>query len=237
MPRALALIELHSANAQRQGAELVCFPECFLQGYEVSADHVAAVALDLESPEFERTLRRLEDVAPVIVLGLIEKEAGKFYNSAVVMSRGALVTRYRKCHLFGGEQAIFERGRDYPLFEVGGMKVGMNICYDLQFAESSEAVVRAGAELVACPCNNMMRPSSAEDWKFRHNEIRCERAREARVWIASSDVTGEYNRRISYGPTAVIDPGGRVIAQVPLMTTGMVVVDVPPGGFAGSSMG
>jgi predicted amidohydrolase len=227
LPRALALIELHAMNAQRQGAELVCFPECFLQGYDVSVDHVAAMAIDLASPEFERILRRLADVVPVIVLGLIEKDAAKFYNTAAVLRRGALVTRYRKCHLIGAEHAIFEPGREYPVFQVGGIKVGMNICYDLRFAESIDAVVSAGAELVACPCNNMLRPSSAEDWKFRHNEIRCERARDARVWIASADIMGEYEGRISYGPTAVIDPGGGVVAQVPLMTTGMVVVDLP----------
>jgi predicted amidohydrolase len=224
--RALALIDFHSTNAQREGAKLVCFPECFLQGYDVSAHHVATVALDLKSSELERILRRLEGLEPVIVLGLIEKDAGKFYNTAVVIARGTLVTRYRKTHLIGGERSIFERGRDYPVFDVAGLRVGINICCDLQFAESVEAAVGAGAELLVCPCNNMLRPSTAEDWKLRHNEVRSERARDARVWILSSDVTGGHDGRISYGPTAVIDPGGRVVAQVPLMTTGMVVVEL-----------
>lgn len=227
----LALIELHCTNAQRQRVDLVCFPECFLQGYDVSADHVATAALDLESPEFDRVLRRLAGLDPVIVLGLIERgDAGRFYNTAVVIERGVLVTRYRKRHLIGAEQALFEPGSDCSVFDVAGTKVGINICYDLQFPECAETAVSAGAELLACPCNNMLRPSVAEDWKSRHNEIRCDRARDARVWIVSSDVTGEYAGRISYGPTAVIDPTGRVIAQVRLMTTGMLVVDVPPVG-------
>jgi predicted amidohydrolase len=218
--RALSLIESHTANAHRQGAKVVCFPECFLQGYDVRAEYVANAALDLESFEFELILRRLEPLEPVVVFGLIEQEAGKFYNTAVVIDRGKLVTRYRKAHLIGREQAIFEAGSGCSLFEVSGTKIGINICYDLQFAESAESAVRAGAELLVCPCNNMLRLETAEEWKFRHNEIRCKRARDARVWILSSDVTGELNGRISYGPTAVIDSSGTVIAQVPLLSTG-----------------
>jgi hypothetical protein len=76
-----------------------------------------------------------------------------------------------------------------------------------------------------CPCNNMLRPETAELWKHRHSEIRRQRARDASVWIISSDVTGEHDGRISYGPTEVIDAGGMVVDQVPLMTTGMIVVE------------
>jgi hypothetical protein len=48
----------------------------------------------------------------------------------------------------------------------------------------------------------------------------------ARVWLLSSDVTGERGGRISYGPTAVIDPRGTVVDQVPLMTTGMALAEI-----------
>jgi predicted amidohydrolase len=225
--RALALVELHTTNAQHAGAELICFPECFLQGYDVTPSHVEAVAVELDSLAFEQILERLRRLRPVVVLGLIEKLDNKFYNTAVVISQGVHVARYRKTHLVGSEQAIFGRGDDYPVFDVGDFKVGINICYDLQFAECADAAVAAGARLLACPCNNMLRPATAEDWKLRHNEIRCRRAREARVWMMSSDVTGECGGRISYGPTAVIDPMGNIVAQVPLMTTGLVVVDIP----------
>jgi len=42
--RALSLVELHAAEAARAGAALVCFPECFLQGYDVSPGHVTSAA-------------------------------------------------------------------------------------------------------------------------------------------------------------------------------------------------
>jgi len=227
--RALSLIDFHARSAQRQGVDLVCFPECFLQGYDVTAAHVASTALELESCDFQRILCRLAGIETVIVLGLIEKDRGSFYNTAVVIARGALVTRYRKIHVVGSEGMIFARGSGHSLFEVGGVTVGLGICYDLRFLEFVESAVGAGAELLACPCNNMLRPSTAEEWKHRHNEIRCERARDAGVWMMCSDVTGERDGRISYGPTAIIDSSGTVIAQVPLMTTGMVVAELSSG--------
>jgi predicted amidohydrolase len=47
------------------------------------------------------------------------------------------------------------------------------------------------------------------------------------VWLVSADVTGARDEhRVGYGPTSVINPRGEVVAQVPLMTTGMVVADI-----------
>ena len=204
----------------------MCFPECFLQGCDVTMGHVTRVAIDRKSSEFAQVLRTLEAYQPVIIVGFIERQGREFYNSAVAIDRGTVVACYRKNHLLAGEQSVFEAGTEYPLFEVQGIKVGINICFDLNFAEAAQAVVEQGAELIACPCNNMMHRGAAENWKHRHNEIRAQRAREQGVWLVSSDVTGESDGRICYGPTAVIDPRGAVIDQVPLMQTGMVVVEI-----------
>jgi 5-aminopentanamidase len=197
-----------------------------LQGYDVRAEHVAEVAIDLRSTEFDHMLHELERLQPVIVVGLIEREAGTFYNSAVAIDGGKVIARYRKANLLKGEQSIFEPGDGFPIFDDAGIKVGINICYDLSFAESIRRAAAAGAELLACPCSNMMPRKMAEGWKPRHNEMRSRYAREQGVWIVSSDVTGERDGWISYGPTAVIDPAGTVIDQVPLLETGMVVAEI-----------
>src|SRR5947207_13336935 len=96
IPRAVSLVQACVAHAERQGAHLVCFPECFLQGYDVDAGHVAEMAMDLASPEFSRILWSLKDFQSTIVIGLIESERGARFNSAIVVRRGALVARYRK---------------------------------------------------------------------------------------------------------------------------------------------
>jgi predicted amidohydrolase len=113
--------------------------------------------------------------------------------------------------------------------DVDGLCVSVNICYDLQFDDGARAAGRAGARVLACPCNNMIRREAAEQWKLRHNEIRTLRAREANLWVVSSDVTGERDGRVAYGPTAVIDPLGRVRTQVPLLTEGVALWEVDGG--------
>ncbi len=52
-------------------------------------------------------------------------------------------------------------------------------------------------------------------------------AGETGLWIVSADITGERDGRISYGPTAVINPQGQVVAQVPLLEIGMVTLEIP----------
>ncbi len=48
-----------------------------------------------------------------------------------------------------------------------------------------------------------------------HNSVRGERCRETGLWLVSADVTGERDGRISLGPTAVPNPAGEVVAQLP----------------------
>jgi predicted amidohydrolase len=223
---AIATVREYALRAQRLEARLVAFPEAFLQGYEISADHVAATAIDLGAAEFERLLRQLRDLAPVIVLGLIEKDARGFYNTAVVIERGRLAIKYRKRHLLEAEARVFDAGVDFPVLELDGVRVGISICYDLQFRDTSELAAKARARLLVCPCNNMLRRENAKKWKHLHNAVRAERAREAGVWILSSDVTGERGPRLAYGPTALIDPSGTVVDQVPLLTEGLLIAEV-----------
>jgi predicted amidohydrolase len=226
VPRALEVIAHHALDAQRRGARLVCFPEAFLQGYSLDPKHVGTVALDLHSSAFRQILDRLRDLEPVLVIGLVERAGRTHYNTAAVVERGKLVGRYRKVNLLRLEKAVFEPGDEYPVFPVDGLTFGVSICYDLCFPESLRSLAKAGAELVVCPCNNMLPPPAADEWRGRHNEIRTRHAEAAGVWLLSSDVTGERDGHVCYGPTALIDPFGAVVQQLPLSTPGMLVADV-----------
>lgn len=225
---ALACAADLAANAEAQGAELLCLPEGFLQGYLTEETAARRCALDLTSPGFEAVRSRLAKIRPMIVMGMIEIEDGRLFNTAVVLDRGTLAGRYRKAHLLGGEQA-FEAGRDSPVFEVAGLRFGINICYDTNFPETARKVADGGASLIVCPANNMMPRKAAETWKAAHNAVRGERCRETGLWLISSDVTGERDGRVAWGPTAVLNPAGEVVAQLPLDQTGLLVVDLPVG--------
>ncbi len=224
--RAASLMNDYAQNAERHGADLVCFPECFLQGYDIRPEYIASVAVELGSPLFKNVLRSFVSVEPIIVFGLIEKDVGIAYNAAIAIKDGKVIAHYRKTHLLEREAQVFGRGSGSPIFEVQGTKVGINICYDLCFPESVERAAALGARVLVCPCNNMLPHDIAEEWKSRHNELRSRHAKAYDVWIVSSDVTGKRDQYISYGPTSVIDPQGTVVAQVPIQEVGMVVAEV-----------
>ena len=227
--RAMSLIGAHALRAEQAGADLVCFPECYLQGYDTRTEYVAQVAMELNSSAFDDVLAALSSLKPVVVFGLIEKEGASFYNAALAIESGKVVAHYRKSYLLKREQSIFQPGGVMPIFNVIGVRVGINICYDLAFPASVRRAANAGAKLLVCPCSNMMPRNLAEQWKSRHNEIRALRAKQQGIWILSSDIFGEREGSISYGPTALIDPRGTVAAQVPLLEAGMVVAEIDAG--------
>lgn len=223
---ALSCIERLASRAKTRGVALLCFPECFLQGYLRDEQAARHSALDLASPDFEIILKRLPRDGPMIVFGLIEIESGRLFNSAIVVDHGALVGRYRKTHLLRGER-FFDPGNDSSVFAVDTLRFGINICHDTNFPEAARAIANHGATLIICSSNNMLDREKADAYKDMHNAIRGDRCRETGLWLISSDVTGERSGQISYGPTAVLDPAGKVAAQLPLGEPGLLVFDIP----------
>jgi predicted amidohydrolase len=95
------------------------------QGYFTDETPARRNALDLASPVFEALLNRLPKAAPMMVMGLIEMEKGRLFSTAIVVDHGARIGRHRKVLLLGSER-IF----DSNVFEVSGMRFGINICYE-----------------------------------------------------------------------------------------------------------
>jgi len=87
-------------------------------------------------------------------MGLIEVEDGRLFNSAMWWIVAHSSVANRKAHLLGGEQ-IFDAGNDSPIFEIAGLRFGINICYDTNFPEAARKVARPRCILIVCPANNM----------------------------------------------------------------------------------
>jgi 5-aminopentanamidase len=144
-------------EAARRGAELVVLPELCDSGYvftgEAEARALAAPATD--SP----TLREWQDLAgryaTTIAGGFCELgDDGLVYNSAAVVGRDGVLAVYRKAHLWDAEKLVFTPG-DAPPPVVGLPfgRVGLMICYDLEFPEWVRLPALAGADLIAAPVN------------------------------------------------------------------------------------
>ena len=181
--------------------------------------------MDLGSQAFAAVMSRLADAGPMIVMGMIEVQGEALFNTAVVIEKGKLIGRYRKAHLLKGER-FFQPGTETPVFTIDGLRFGINICYDTGFSEAARKVALTGASLLVCCANNMMPRANAEKFRDMHNAARGERCRETGLWLISADVTGERDGRISWGPTAVLNPAGEVEAQLPLESPGLLIFDI-----------
>lgn len=141
---------------------------------------------------------------------MVEEDAGKYFNTAVVVKNGKLLGRYRKVHLF---EQNFELGSDYPVFAVDGLIFGVNICYDARFPEGAEALVRQGAQVIFYPLNNRLPTEKALKYRDKHLPNLIDRAKETGCWVVSSDVIAEDDKTIGYGCTAIVSPKGTVIKR------------------------
>jgi len=223
---ALQWIHQFSGEATGRDVSLIAFPECFLQGYLTDAVQAGKHALNLHDNAFTAMVQPLAMYSPVIVFGLIEKEDGRLFNTAVVVKNGVLMGKYRKRHLLSGEK-LFTPGDDHPVFTINDFRFGINICYDTQFPEAAAAIAKQGASLLLCVSNTMMSQKKADHYKDWHVPMRAERAKENNIWLLSADVTGRREDRIAYGSASAIDPTGIITAQMPFLETGMLVVDIP----------
>lgn len=98
----------------------------------------------------------------MLVVGMIEKEAGSLFNTAAVIEGGVLVGKYRKQNLLSREKH-FHAGSESPVFRAGDLTFGIAICYDTQFLSTIAALRDQGAKLIVCPANNLTRRDNAEN--------------------------------------------------------------------------
>jgi 2,6-dihydroxypseudooxynicotine hydrolase len=145
------------AVAVAAGARLVVLPELCDSGY-VFAD--ADEARSLASPVAGNpTLGAWQSMAArydlVIAGGFLELGAdGRLYNSAAIVDGSGTRAVYRKAHLWDTEKKVFTAGGDPPpVVEFPFGKVGLVICYDLEFPEWVRLPALAGADLIAAPVN------------------------------------------------------------------------------------
>lgn len=190
--------------------DILCFPECFLQGYILNEQKAGDVSIDLATAEITPILKALHTKETTVILGLIEREKEKIYNTAIVVEKGKIIGKYRK-HFIHNKETIFTCGTDFPVFTKKDIKYGINICYDSRFPESAEALVKQGAKVIFCPLNNSLPHAKADEWKNKHIEYLIDKAKKSSCWIVSADVVEKSQTNTGYGCTCLVSPEGVVV--------------------------
>lgn len=138
------------------GAELAVFPECSATGYCVeSYDEARSLSQPIPGPITEQMTAVCRDLAAHAVFGMIELDGDRLFNAAVLVGPEGVVGSYRKVHLpyLGLDMFTTPGDRPFAVHEVGGVRIGMNICYDSSFPEASRCLALLGADLIVLPTN------------------------------------------------------------------------------------
>ncbi|MDQ0513012.1 carbon-nitrogen hydrolase family protein [Ancylobacter amanitiformis] len=148
-----------AARAAAAGARLLVAPEMFLSGYNIGREAALAAAEPSDGPSARRAADIARDHGIALAYGYPERgERGRIYNSALLLDRdGETLLNFRKTHLFGDiDRAMFAPGEGTAeLAQIDGLRLGLLICYDVEFPEVVRALALGGADLVIVPTANM----------------------------------------------------------------------------------
>ncbi|MET9466371.1 carbon-nitrogen hydrolase family protein [Streptomyces sp. NPDC006544] len=198
---------LDEAAARAAGAQagLLVTSEMFLTGYALEIEDVARLAepADGSSARAIGEIARRHGVA--VLYGYPEREGETVYNAAQLIGPdGARLANYRKTHLFGCfEQDAFTPG-DAPVVQadLNGLRIGIMICYDVEFPENVRAHALAGTDLLLVPTAQM------HPFQFVAEQVVPVRAFENQMYIAYVNRTGPEGEFEFVGLSCLASPDG-----------------------------
>lgn len=221
---ALGMIEAAAAKK----AEVICFSELFLTPFfpnRLERD-CAKWFMELPDPRVQPLLDAAKKANMALLLPYGERAGKLNYNSTAVFDRaGRHAGTYRKTHipaifpsnLKGGtgsyEKFYFTPGGAFPVYDLGGAKAGVQICYDRKYPEGSRALAVGGAEIIFMP----ICAASYGETKLRDNTwdlpLRA-RAYENGTFVVAVNRAGMEHGRRHLGQSMIINPIGAEIMAV-----------------------
>lgn len=208
-----ALLQLDStaAQARAHGAELLICPEMSLTGYGIGPERVAHLAESPDGPLAQAVGQIAQRHGLAIVYGYPERNGTHPpFNAVQVMGPDARpLAHYRKTHLFGElDQAQFSAG-DLPpaVFTWRGWRLGLLICYDVEFPETMRLLALQGADAALVPTANMIAFDEVPQLLVPA------RACENQMYVAYANACGEEPGLIYGGLSTLASPRGTVMAR------------------------
>ncbi len=143
----------------------------------------------------------------VVVLGVCERlPNGRVSNSSILVDTGRVAAVYRKLHLWGLESRIFDPGNERPpVIDTRYGRIGLGICYDVEFPELTRSLCLAGAEILAFPTNW---PAPKDGEASMLGPVAMVTAGLSRVYVALCDRDGAERGLKFDGGSVIASPAG-----------------------------
>ena len=206
------------------GADIIVSPEMFLSGYPCDD----LVLRDDFMISVERAIDDLislsADGGPAMIIGAPYREAGKIYNSAFVIDKGALLARRDKVAL--PNYGVFDDKRHFTPGELKGpvnirdMKVGLAICEDIWWPEVCETQAESGAEIIVS-LNASPFDVAKQDGRMSHVIARITETNLPFIYV---NMVGGQDELVFDGGSFAVNVKGALAAQLPLMNEAVSLV-------------
>lgn len=203
------------AEALTTGTDILVLPELATSGY-VFTDTAEArrVAITTDHAFFTDTASALHGSSMIVAVGFCEDGGDVLYNSAALIDAAGVLAVYRKTHLWDRETLVFQPGDDLPrVVETVHGRIGLLICYDLEFPEMPRLLALAGADLLVVPTNW---PSGEHPKAERVAEVIAAQAaaRTNGLFIACCDRSGVERGQTWNEATVIVSQYGWVMAEI-----------------------
>lgn len=201
------------ATAVAGGAQIVVLPELANSGYVFHSEtEVRAAATPADGDVLAGWAAAVGGDA-VVIAGFCELAPdGTIYNSAAVLDGDGVLAVYRKVHLWDEEQRWFAPGSDpAPVLDTRHGRIGVAICYDIEFPELTRGLALAGVELIALPTNWPRNPDPPDGRPILHS-LASVTAYVNKVYVAVCDRCGSERGLEFEGASAIASADGALLA-------------------------
>lgn len=221
----LELVKNKLADAAKAGAKLVVFPECVLTGYAFdSLAEAAPFAESVPGPSTKAIAETCRSLGIWAVVGMLERESDRVFNVAALVGPNGFHASYRKIHLpfLGVDRFTTPGDQPFAVHDIGGLKVGLSICYDGSFPETTRILMLQGADLVVLPTNW---PAGAES-TIKH--LVQSRALENHVYYAAVNRIGTERTTRYIGQSRLVNVNGDLLASSGPDEDVLLVAEIDP---------
>ena len=229
--RVIKKADQYMQAAAAKGAKIVCFSELFAWPWfpAEKSDDPFKSAEELGGPVTGKLAELAAKHGVATVCPFFERgEEGRFYNSAAIFdAKGESKGVYRKVHVPAlpnwEEQHYFSPGDGgFPVFEVEGVPIGVQICWDNFFPEGFRSLGLGGAHIVFLPTAAAF--ASQERWLA----MAISHAVANGVYVVRVNRAGSESGLDFYGGSFCVRPDGELVAAPMEMNEGVLLMDYDP---------
>jgi len=201
---------LKTQTAANNGADLIVFPECALTGYVFASREEAMPYMEtIPGPSTDKLAACCRELGVYLIFGLLETDADRCFNAAVLLGPQGLIGKYRKNHLpvLGIDRFLDPGNEPFQVHRTSIGNIGIHICYDCNFPESARVMTLMGADILVLPTN------WPEGRRKIVEHVVNTRAYENKVHLVAVDRVGRERGTRFMGCSKIVDAWGDTLVQ------------------------